>query len=72
MATRLEQVRSGIREIERFCYREVSQAEGEPAVTAARNLLRLTVGLRRLLDVYHCAPDTLENSLEPSAAHKEV
>ena len=71
MATRLEQVRHDVRQIERFCYREVSEAEGEPAVVAARNLLRLTVGLRRLLDVYHCATDTLENSLEPSAPHKE-
>ncbi len=42
--------RHAVREIERFMYREVLDAEGEEQVTEERNLLRLVIGLRRGLD----------------------
>jgi len=55
---RLAAARSDIRQVERFVYRELSAAEGETEVLAARNLLRLAIGLRRLLDVYKVAKDS--------------
>jgi hypothetical protein len=45
----LVHARQAVRVIERLMYRELSEAEGE-RVERARQLLRLTVGLRRGLD----------------------
>ena len=48
---RLAQVRSAVRDVERYAYRELADAEGEVKVLEARQILRLAVGLRRLLDL---------------------
>lgn len=50
---RLELARNAVRLVERFAYRIVSDAEGLNEVHAARDILRLTVGLRRKLDNWH-------------------
>jgi hypothetical protein len=68
---RLAAARSDIRQVERFIYRELSAAEGDDEVTAARNLLRLAIGLRRLLDQYHCAADRAPDGPAPATAHQE-
>jgi hypothetical protein len=59
-ADRLEAARVAVRIVERFVLRELSEAEEDHEVRAARDLQRLTVGLRRKLDVYcpAIAPDT--------------
>jgi len=44
--------RSGIREVERFAYRAVSDADNETDLVEAQTLMRLTVGLRRKLDAW--------------------
>jgi hypothetical protein len=41
-----------VRELERFAYRAVADAEAEQDVREARVLLRLSVGLRRKLDLF--------------------
>ena len=48
---RLKLVRSAVREVERYAYRELSEAEGEEQAREARQILRLAVGLRRMLDL---------------------
>ena len=68
---RLADARHQVREIERFVYRELSAAEGDDEVPAARNLLRLVVGLRRMLDTYHCAADRAPDGPAPATAHQE-
>ncbi len=41
-----------VRELERFAYRAVADADDEESVREARVLLRLSVGLRRKLDLF--------------------
>jgi len=47
---RAEQARQAVRIVERFAYRIVADAVEESEVQGARTVLRLAVGLRRLLD----------------------
>jgi hypothetical protein len=47
---RLSDVRTAARRVERFAYRAVSEAIREQDVRQARTVMRLAVGLRRLLD----------------------
>lgn len=49
-ADRLKRARHAVRELHRFCYRELSEAQDPEAVLEAQSLLRLVVGLRRKLD----------------------
>ncbi len=44
--------RSSIREVERFAYRIVSDADDPESVAEARVILRMSVGLRRKLDTW--------------------
>jgi hypothetical protein len=69
---RLDTARLHAHEVERFCLREVSGADEPADVAAARNVLRLAVGLRRLLDTYHCAPVSVGAPPDPPAAHQEA
>lgn len=48
----LDEAKRAIRTIERFVYKELSKSEEEKEVVASRNLLRITVGLRRKLDTW--------------------
>jgi hypothetical protein len=41
-----------VRELERFAYRAVADAVGDDIVQEARVILRLSVGLRRKLDLW--------------------
>jgi len=45
--------RSGIREVERFAYRAVSEADNEKSLVDAQTLMRLVIGLRRKLDSWN-------------------
>lgn len=44
--------REAVREVERFAYRILSDAETDGRVLEARSILRLAVGLRRKLDLW--------------------
>jgi hypothetical protein len=49
-AARAEQARQAVRVVERFAYRAVADAVEDGEVREARKVLRLAVGLRRMLD----------------------
>lgn len=50
---RLEEARQHAREIERFSYRLVGNAEMEREVKRARDVMRQAVGLRRMLEAWN-------------------
>jgi hypothetical protein len=47
---RLERARQAVRVVERWCYRQVADAETPDQEREAQDELRLAVGLRRKLD----------------------
>lgn len=49
-AERLKRARHAGRELHRFCFRELSEAQDPGTVMEVQSLLRLVVGLRRKLD----------------------
>lgn len=50
--TRLDDARQHAREVERFTYRLVGNAETEGEVKRARDVMRQAVGLRRMLEAW--------------------
>lgn len=49
---RVAMARHQVRELERFAYRVLGDATSEDKVHEARTILRLSVGLRRKLDLW--------------------
>lgn len=67
----LEAAARSSRYIERIVYGLVSEAEGESEVSEARNVLRLAVGLRRMLERILTAAQAASGNIAAPPVRKE-
>jgi hypothetical protein len=66
MAADLEHATQAARTIERYAYGLVSEAEGDAEVRSARDVLRLAVGLRRMLERMTTTAQAAGNNAPPA------